>query len=130
MQFVILVTGSRTWTNYDFVKETLSGYGKFNEQITVRHGAARGLDTLARDAALELGFDHDPMPADWTRNGRGAGYIRNAEMLKKEPLPGVCLAFGMPCSCTVVMTPHVSHGTRHMAHIAGEAGIPVIKYRG
>jgi hypothetical protein len=126
---IILVTGSRNWSDYATILEALAYY-EGQPDITVRHGACpTGADLHADKAAKYLRFEIDPMPADWKRFRNAAGYIRNAEMVKKDPKPGVCLAFGVPCFCTVVPGKHVSHGTRHCAHIAKEAGIEVKRYK-
>lgn len=141
---VILVTGSRDWGDYQTVLEALSIYYGRGYGVTVRHGACSyidrntgeelSLDMLADRAAKELGFDVDPMPADWDRFKKAAGYIRNTEMVKKDPQPNICLAFGKRCikyndRCTVVPGKHVSHGTRHCAGEAARFGIEVVRFK-
>lgn len=132
---IILVTGSRDWTDYPTVLEALAQY-EGGPEITVRHGnCKKGLDALAKRALTELGYEEDAMDADWDRFKKAAGYMRNTEMCKKEPKANICLAFGMPCSlyggkCTVVPGKHVSHGTRHCAGEAKRFGIEVVRYRG
>lgn len=51
---------------------------------TVVHGGARGADSIADLVARELGFEVRCYPADWTKHGRAAGPLRNAEMLERE----------------------------------------------
>lgn len=134
-KYIILVTGSRDWGDYASVLEALAAY-EGQPDITVRHGKCpgeRSLDMLADRAAKELGFDVDPMPADWDKYKKAAGYIRNMDMIKKTPKPNVCLAFGKLCTrwnCTLVPGKHVSHGTRHCSVAAEQAGIEVKRYRG
>lgn len=139
---IILVTGSRDWGDYATILEALARY-EGQPDVVVRHGACSykrndeelSADMLADRAADALGFLKDPMPADWNRYNKAAGYIRNAEMVKAEPKPNICHAFGKLCTlrggrCTLVPGPHVSHGTRHCSLLAKEAGIELIKHRG
>jgi YspA, cpYpsA-related SLOG family len=78
------------------------------------HGAARGADALAADWAESQGIDVWAMPADWERNGRIAGPLRNQQMLD-DAKPALVIAF-----------PGGS-GTRDMVRRAKAAGIEVIE---
>lgn len=138
MSYIILVTGSRDWGDYASVLEALAAY-EGQPDIIVRHGDCPGeksLDQLADRAAKELGFEVDPMPADWKKHRNAAGPIRNMDMIKKDPKPNICLAFGKLCkgkngrTCQLVQGKHVSHGTRHCSFAAEKAGIEVKRYRG
>jgi predicted Rossmann fold nucleotide-binding protein DprA/Smf involved in DNA uptake len=40
-------------------------------------GLARGVDSVARDAALKAGMNVIDVPANWDAQGKGAGFIRN-----------------------------------------------------
>jgi hypothetical protein len=141
-KYIILVTGSRDWGDYASVLEALAAY-EGQPDIVVRHGACSNivdgeelsLDMLADRAAKELGFEVDPMPADWNKYRKAAGPIRNMEMVKKTPKPNICLAFGRLCKgkngmpCQLVQGKHVSHGTRHCATAAEKAGIEVKRFK-
>jgi hypothetical protein len=85
----VLVCGSREWTNKERIRAEL-------EQIvdlqTVIHGNARGADRLAGEVAKEMGIQVMKYPADWPRYGKGAGVIRNQEMLDIES-PHLVIAF-------------------------------------
>jgi len=79
----------------------------------VIHGAARGVDTLAMTAAQMIpGVLHSPFPADWDKDGRAAGPIRNSRMLK-EGNPDKVVAFPG------------GRGTADMVRKARGAGVPV-----
>ena len=52
-----------------------------DDEITIVEGGARGTDALAKRYALERGFILKEFPADWDKNGRAAGPIRNSEMV-------------------------------------------------
>lgn len=47
------------------------------------HGGARGADRSIGAVAAELGWPVLEMPAQWQRYGRGAGMIRNGQMLEQ-----------------------------------------------
>lgn len=54
----------------------------FDLDITaIRHGAARGADSVAAAWAKARGVPAEAFPADWAAHGRSAGYIRNASMI-------------------------------------------------
>jgi hypothetical protein len=44
-------------------------------------GGARGIDTLAAEYGRRYGFEVRIYPAEWAKHGRGAGMIRNAQMV-------------------------------------------------
>jgi hypothetical protein len=48
----------------------------------VLHGGARGADQAIALAADQLGWPAAALPADWRRFGRGAGPIRNRQLLE------------------------------------------------
>ena len=81
----ILVTGDRNWTDKNIIKTALSEYGA-TELI---EGEARGADSLAREAAEELGIPVTKVPAKWyDDNGKfrvWAGPERNKWMLDMKP---------------------------------------------
>ena len=80
----ILITGGRTYQDIDSIRTVLT-YFKEGADITIIHGAARGADSLAGLVAKELNMEVKAEPADWARYGRGAGVIRNQEMLDMNP---------------------------------------------
>lgn len=119
----ILVCGDRNWTDSALIWGALRRYNPAH--LVVIHGAARGADTLAARAALEMGasIDRSPTPkqplggypAEWGRYRRAAGPIRNQQMLI-EGKPDLVLAFHDDLV-------H-SKGTRDMLYQAGRAGVP------
>lgn len=48
-------------------------------------GEAKGADLMARRWAERRGIPVSPHKADWKKNNKGAGPIRNTEMLTEEP---------------------------------------------
>ena len=74
----VLITGSRGYTNYDKMLSYLKGLGPIKEII---HGGAGGADSLAERAARELGIPTKIYVPDWSGVGKGAGHVRNSQML-------------------------------------------------
>ena len=139
---IILVTGSRTWTDFRVIYDAFSYvnmdvYGVFHVvgecNITLRHGGAKGADLMSAQAASQIGWKVEPpFKPDWDKHGLAAGFIRNQEMIDTEPKPGLCLSFMMSCtkpSCKKA-NPHPSHGAADCAERAERAGIPTRRYLG
>ena len=59
---------------------------------TIIAGGATGVDSAARDFAVVNWTGYEEYRADWSKYGRAAGPIRNAEMLA-EGRPDVVIAF-------------------------------------
>ena len=106
----ILVCGSRHFTDYELLKETLDGF----EITTIIEGEARGADRMAREYAERAGIPVRAFPAKWEEHGKAAGPIRNKVMLI-EGKPDLVIAFRGPNS----------RGTQNMINQAEKAGIPV-----
>lgn len=137
--FVILVTGSRTWTDrkvfWDamdqaFAEAAVSMKGDDDWRVVIRHGACpKGADAMAaewvRIRKMIWGeyLSEDRCPANWARYGKRAGPIRNGLMV--DAGADLALAFLMECTsyppCRSV--PHYSHGASHCSDLAEKAGI-------
>lgn len=52
------------------------------DSVHVVEGGARGIDTKGADWARSNGYDVVEFKADWDVYGKGAGMIRNSEMVK------------------------------------------------
>lgn len=133
--FVILITGSRRWTDPAPIRADLARFQAVHgDRLTVIHGGAPGADSLADRAARALGIDVVPVPAQWTthdREGTGpvpcrcsagkrlcvvAGPRRNQRMLA-EWAPSLVLAYRRPGR---------SPGTDDMVRRAETAGVEVL----
>jgi len=77
----VLVCGSRNWLNQKAIEQELS---KLPAGTIVVHGACRGADNIAGYVAMSLEFEVRPYPADWVKYGKGAGPVRNQQMLDEE----------------------------------------------
>lgn len=89
-------------------------YAHKSDSISVLiHGAARGADTLARDWAHRNGITAEAYPADWARDGKSAGPLRNLRMLA-DGKPDLVIAFAG------------GKGTAHMRKVARAHGVLVV----
>jgi hypothetical protein len=123
--FRILITGSRTWDDYDtlkyaivdLLKEVVEDNPELRKQplywVTILHGnCPRGADRLAHIFASQvLKCKIEIYEADW-RVGKKAGYIRNKRMV--DTMPDACLAF----------IRDKSKGATGCRNLAKAAGIP------
>lgn len=114
---IVTMTGSRDFTDEVAVLVALRGVAKYG--ATVHVGDARGLDTIVRRCCEKCGIPCVIFEADWRREGRAAGFRRNARMLASRP--DRVIAFYGPSGET--------NGTKHTVSLAEKAGIPVIVYR-
>jgi len=78
-RFRIVIAGSRSISNYNYIRETL----KSLPPCTIISGGARGVDLLGERAAKELGLPVERFPANWELYGKKAGFIRNDTLLKE-----------------------------------------------
>jgi hypothetical protein len=108
----LLVTGGRSFSDRELLFATLDRLHVEHHFTMLIHGDAKGTDRLAGEWATERGIGVSARPADWRRYGRGAGMVRNRQMLEEKP--DLVVAFpGGP-------------GTKNMAEIARKAGVEVI----
>jgi hypothetical protein len=121
--FRILVTGSRTWDDKEFIWNVLDLALAELRDVTVVHGACpKGADAIAhgwvRHQLVNGGGEvrAERHPADWSTHGRAAGFRRNAEMVQLGA--DLCLAF----------VRDGSRGASNCADLAERAGIEVRRF--
>lgn len=84
----LAIVGSRNFTNYEIVEETLS---TLEEPITeIISGGAPGADSLAEDWAKKQNIPITVHKADWAKYGRAAGPKRNKKIIEDCD---ICIAF-------------------------------------
>lgn len=115
----VLICGSRHYDNYDKVKETVKSLVDEHGKIIIIEGGAKGADTLAKNAAIELGIEYREYKADWKRYGRAAGPKRNQLMLDTEN-PDLVIAFHEDLES--------GKGTKDMLKRAEKEGVKTIIY--
>ena len=81
----VLVCGGREFNDYDRVCEVLDAINAETPIRAVIHGNARGADTQAHRWALGRGVGGWACPANWSRDGKRAGPLRNQRMLGHSP---------------------------------------------
>lgn len=112
----ILVSGSRNASiaNVDaigYALDHIRDTAAPGQKVTLRHGAARGVDSIAAEIAVAFGWAVDPYPAAWQECGEGcpprphlrskggytwcpqAGHRRNGAMLTATPRATHIFAF-------------------------------------
>jgi hypothetical protein len=114
---VILVCGAREWRDLPAIYRVLQAFDAATTIVV--HGACRGADLMAEECARRLEMRYRGYPARWRAHGKGAGPIRNGQMLASEPISRV-LAFHQNL--------RDSKGTRDMVTRAVRADIPVDIY--
>lgn len=120
----ILVTGSRDWDDPGTITKVLFtiAYGRgvqygADEEPTLFSGACpQGADYLAESLATVWGWQVHRFPARWDELGKGAGFVRNKEMVALKP--DICVAFRRGGVS--------SKGTTHCGQAAEAAGIETI----
>ena len=112
--FKVIVAGSRSINDYEFVKNKLDQIlkNKWTEDICILCGMAKGVDTLGEQYAIERRLYVKFFPADWDKHGNKAGYIRNTEMAEEA-------------DALVAFWDGESKGTKHMIDIANAKGLKV-----
>lgn len=85
----VIVCGSRDFSGdrtfiADELNEIMLWLGeclRFSEDVEFVAGGARGVDTVAAEVLQTMGHRVKVMPADWERDGKAAGFLRNKRML-------------------------------------------------
>ena len=116
---VIVAGGGRDldWPHQRIAAELLARSGK-RPVLLVLHGGARGADQAIGRAAQQLGWPAEALPADWRRYGRGAGPIRNGELLHTAVQRARALSLpGFPAGVQVIAFP----GGRGTASLLAQA---------
>lgn len=108
----MLVTGSRTWIDTEVIRAELARVWGEGDAVLVVGACPTGADALAEACWRAWGGQVERHPAKWARDGRAAGFRRNAAMVAAGAQ--VCVAFIRDASA----------GATHTAHLARAAGIP------
>lgn len=111
----VIVCGGRDYSNREFLFEKLQEIHSINPITCLIHGGARGVDSLAKEWALLNNIETKEYLADWNKHGKAAGFIRNKEMLKENPIAVIAFPGG--------------NGTQNMIDISRKANIFVMEIR-
>lgn len=79
-----IIAGGRNFSDYELLENAVDHfcYLQDDQDFEIVSGHAKGADQLGERYAKEHDIPLRYFPADWLKNGRSAGYIRNAEMEK------------------------------------------------
>lgn len=111
---VVIVTGSREWEDEAAIDTVLR---ELAPSLVVQ-GGARGADTIARRWAEAYDVPSVTVEADWKREGRRAGVLRNCRMLRHYPF------------ATVAAFPLEGPGTFHCMREAEALGMRLVVHKG
>lgn len=113
--FRVIIAGTRTFTDYTLLQREcnrLLSEKQRTHNIIVVSGTARGADTLGERYARERGFQLRRFPADWDKDGKKAGMLRNYRMADNA-------------DALIVFWDGTSRGTANMINIARKKNLPV-----
>lgn len=110
----VLVCGGRDFDDHLYLREVLDGLAAEPGGVAcIIHGNARGADSLAHQWAVSRGIGGWACPANWKRDGKRAGPMRNQRMLGHKPDLVVAFPGGT--------------GTADMVKRAEKAGVSVMR---
>ena len=99
----LMVCGSRSITNKELVYQLIDACIERNfpnEEITIIEGEAKGVDSIAKQWAIDHNKQIEAYPAKWDLYGKSAGYRRNVDMVKA-------------CDHCLIIWDGKSKGTKH-----------------
>lgn len=108
----VIIAGGRYFEDYKELCFFCDKVLQNRINIEIVSGGARGADTLGEKYALERDYNVKRFSAAWSKFGRSAGVIRNAEMAKYAT---VLIAFW----------DGKSRGTRSMINLAEKEGLKI-----
>lgn len=113
----IAIVGSRNFKDTRYAYEKLDKLFAYQiaEDLTVVSGGARGIDKLAEEWAENNVLKTKIYEADWDRDGKSAGFMRNARIVNEADM-------------VIAFWDGKSKGTKHSIDLAIKAGKPVDIY--
>jgi len=110
----VIIAGSRSFTNYQLLCQTLALERPRITQVLT--GGARGAEQLGYRWAWKHALPHQLCRADWERFGKSAGVRRNYQMAQAGDVLVACWDGQSP-------------GTAHMVQCMRQLGKPVVVIR-
>lgn len=114
----VIIAGGRDFDDYEMLKNKCDHLlSNLFGDIEIVSGTASGADKLGERYATEKGYPIKHFPADWAKEKRSAGIVRNIQMAEYSDFLIAC-------------HDGFSRGTNHMIEVAKEKGLKVaiIKY--
>ena len=91
----IAIIGSRKFSNYSFMKNSILNIVKIEDIDYVVSGGAKGADTLGELFAKEYNLKTMIFKPEWNKYGKAAGVIRNTDIVRNAD---IIIAFPMGSS--------------------------------
>lgn len=113
--FRVIIAGTRTFDDYNLLQvscDKLLAEKRRTHIIVILSGTARGADRLGEAYAKTQGFRLQQFPANWEKDGKAAGPIRNAKMADNA-------------DALIAFWDGFSRGTRNMIETARRKGLAV-----
>ncbi len=101
----LIIAGSRSFTDRNLLFRLCDHMLQYQAVIEIVSGTARGADQLGEEYAKIRGFSIKRFPANWEKNGKFAGKIRNLQM-------------GQYADALIAFWDGKSKGTKHMIEVA------------
>lgn len=82
-EYKLIVAGGRDFNDYDLLSRVLFAMAEdelADKAVSIVSGLAKGADALGFQFAKEYDITLYEFPADWTKYGKRAGFLRNEEM--------------------------------------------------
>jgi hypothetical protein len=111
----VAIVGSRNYPHPESVIRFVEQLAAKYPDAIVVSGGARGVDSIAEEAAERSGLSTLIFPADWARHGRRAGYLRNEDIIAAADI-------------VVGFWDGESRGTQHSLDLAIRAGKQLFVY--
>lgn len=105
----LAIIGSRSFNNYDYLVRVLEPY-KSKIDLVIS-GGAKGADSLGELWAKENNIETLIFLADWDKNGKAAGFIRNKDIIEN-------------CDCCIAFWDGSSKGTKHSLSLCDKLDKP------
>lgn len=105
----VAVVGSRSFSNYALLETHLS---QLTDVELLVSGGARGADRLGEEWARRHGVNTLIFKPDWKKHGKGAGFIRNRQIVGNADL-------------VIAFWDGASRGTLHTVETARRQGVEV-----
>lgn len=108
---VVAVVGSRTFTDWSLLDETLTAFHRATPISKIVSGGARGADSMAERWANAHTIPVTVFPAEWQKYGKRAGFIRNELIISS-------------CDRCFAFWDGQSKGTKHDIDLCAKQNIP------
>lgn len=112
----LLITGSRTLTNYDELSEAIANaVAKYGAPEVLLHGGADGADTLAQRWADNNGIRCEVIKPNYKEYGKRAPLVRNNELVNRASV------------VVAIYDGKKTNGTSYTAKAAIAKGLPTME---